>query len=217
MLARASPQEVESANEPKEPLNWAALRRIFRKVGALVGIGLLANMLSASVVAFYALYLVDKHGLEEAHAAMMLPLIHGAGLVAAPMAGALSDRFGRAPLIVGACLVTPVAIGLLTLVPFGALFIIITIVMGASMTARAPVLETMLIDNVPANQRASILGIYFALSMESSSLITPGVGALMDSVGSDETFRGIAVVGLAVTVLVVLAMRLRRRPAEESG
>jgi len=218
MIRPAAVEKSPASAEPREHISlrrivsW--LRRIVRMVGIYVGIGLLANIVSASFVAFFSLYLVDKHGVQPAHASMILAMVYGSGLIAAPIGGALSDRFGREPLIIAACLLTPVSVLLLTITPFGVGLVLIAGLLGVSLTTRSAVIETLLMDRVPAAQRASVLGIYFFLSMESSSIITPGTGYLIDRIGADTTFRLLALMVLAATVLFTVAVIWKRkRPA----
>jgi MFS family permease len=205
------PAEVEKSPASVEPTERIGVRRIVRMVGIFVGIGLLANVVSASIVAFFSLYLVDKHGLQLAHASMILAMVYGSGLIAAPIGGALSDRFGREPLIIAACLLTPVSVLLLTVAPFGVGFVLIAGLLGVSLTTRSAVIETLLMDRVPAALRASVLGVYFFLSMESSSIVTPGTGYLIDWIGADTTFRLLALVVLVATALFTVAVIWRRK------
>jgi len=186
-------------------------------VGPFIGIGLLAHVVSISIVSFFPLYLVDKHGLQPAYASMILAVVYGSGLIAAPIGGAISDRFGREPLIIVACLLTPLSVLPLTVAPFGLGFMVITALLGTSLAARSAVIESLLIDRVPPARRASILGFYFFLSMESSSVITPGTGYLIDRIGPDQVFRLLALVVLAATILFAVVLLWRKRRSLHGG
>ena len=208
------PVEVARSTVSAGTEERVGLRQTMGMVGAFIFIGLLANVVGTSIVSFFSLYLVDKHGLQPTHASMILALVYGSGLIAAPIGGALSDRVGREPLIVVACLLTPLSVLLLTAVPFGLGLLLITALLGVSLTTRSAVIEALMMDRVPPTRRASILGIYFFLSMESSSVLTPGTGYLIDRVGADTTFRLLALVVLAATLLFTarLIWRRGRRP-----
>lgn len=202
---------------PSESSDRVGLRQVLGQVGVFVGIGVLANTVGTSITSFFTLYLVDKHGLQPAHASMILAVVYGSGLVAAPLGGALSDRLGREPLIIGACLLTPLSVYLLTVTSFGVGFVLITLLLGASLTARSAVIESFLVDRVPAARRSSILGIYFFLSMESSSIMAPATGYLIDQTGADLTFRLLALVVLAATMAVIVAVWWRRKRGSNRG
>jgi MFS family permease len=202
---------VPAAAAPGDPTKRVSWRQILKIAGVFILLGMLAQIVSSSLMSFLTLYMVDKHGLQSSHAAMLLAVVYGAGLVAAPFSGMLSDRLGRAPVIIGSCLLTPLIVLALTATSFGALFIVVLCVMGISQTARPPVIESFLMDIVPASQRASIMGFYFFLSMETSSVMTPATGWLMDNLGADFTFRLLSFIVLGVTLAVVAVMLLRRR------
>lgn len=205
---RAQPTDTDTGKDRR------SLLQLLRVVGVFIGIGLLANIVSTSIVSFFPLYLVDKYGVQETYAGMILSVIYGAGLVVAPIGGGLSDRFGREPLILLACLLTPLSVLFLTVTPFGVGFLALTVLLGASLTTRSVVIESLLIDRVPIARRGSILGLYFFLSMESSSVITPGTGYLIDRIGADQAFQLLSWIVLAATVLVVAVVVLRRRRAQ---
>ena len=211
------PTGGEGSAVPVDTADRASLRQILGMVGPFIGIGLLAHVVSISIVSFFPLYLVDKHGLQPAYASMILAVVYGSGLIAAPIGGAISDRFGREPLIVVACLLTPLSVLPLTVVPFGLGFMVITALLGTSLAARSAVIESLLIDRVPPARRASILGFYFFLSMESSSVITPGTGYLIDRIGPDQVFRLLALVVLAATILFAVVLLWRKRRSLHGG
>ena len=204
-------ESASPAAEPGEPAGRVGLWQVLKLAGVFVALGMLAQIVSSSMMSFLTLYMVDKHGLDTALAAMLLSVVYGAGLLSAPFAGALSDKLGRSPVIIGSCVLTPLFVLGLTWVSFGAVFILVLCLLGFSQTARPPVIESLLMDIVPARQRSSILGIYFFLSMETSSVMTPATGWMMDHLGADYAFRLLSFVVLGITLAVALLFIVRRR------
>jgi predicted MFS family arabinose efflux permease len=183
-----------------------ALRDLLRRLGLLVGIGVFAQSITVSFYSFVPMYLVDKHSLSPAYAGMFLSLLFGAGLVAAPGGGALSDRLGRRPVILFSVIATGPIIYLFTIAPFGAGLIALFILLGGIMYMRQPVLESMIVQGVPARRVSSFLGIYYFGSIESASVVAPLVGLLMDRVGPDGTFALLGGVLLFASLSVTALM-----------
>lgn len=194
-----------------EKESWS-LRDLARRLGLLVGIGVLAQSITLSIIAFVPLFLVDKHSLSPVYAGMFLSFIYGAGVIAAPGGGALSDRLGRRPVILLSVIATGPIIYLFTVAPFGPLLIALFILLGAAMFMRAPVLESLIVQGVPAKKISSFLGMYYFAGLEGSSIVTPGVGLLIDRWGADRTFTLLAAV-VFVSALAV-ALLLSRQPLQ---
>ena len=180
------------------------VREIARLIGLLVLIAMVAAMLSMSVNSFLPLYMVDKHGVDRDTAGVLLGLVFGGGVIGAPVGGALSDRFGRRPIILASLLAAGPVLYLLTLLPFGWAFLIAMFVYGLILSMRMPVMESVIADVVPLAQRGTALGVYFFLSQETAAVATPVVGWLMDVYGADPTFVGLAVVGIVAGALALL-------------
>ncbi|MHB1417668.1 MAG: MFS transporter, partial [Chloroflexota bacterium] len=177
---------------------------IARVIGLLVIIAMVASMLSLSVSSFFPVYLVDKHHVSPEVAGLMAGLIAGGGVVGAPLGGALSDKFGRPPVITATLLLAGPLLYLFTIVPFGVPMLALVVLYGLILSARMPVMESVIADVVPVAQRGTALGVYFFLSQETSAVAAPLIGSLMDQIGADPTFVGLAVVAGAAGVLALL-------------
>ncbi|MDP6100604.1 MAG: MFS transporter [Dehalococcoidia bacterium] len=205
-LLRSQPG-AESAAPPKKT-EKGALGDLVRRLGPLVGIGILAQSITMSITGFaFTLFLVDKHGMTPAYAGYFLALIYGAGLVGAPLGGILSDRLGRKPIILFSVLATGPIIYLFTVVPYGLGLLALAITMGLVMYMRQPVLESLVVRGVPAHRASSFLGIYYFGSIESSSVIAPLVGWIIDNHGIDRAFTllGAVLFASALTVTLILS------------
>lgn len=165
-----------------------------------------------SVISFIPLYLVDNFGTGKETAAASIALVYAVGLVAGPMGGYLSDRFGRVVIIGISCFMAVFAIFSLNLAPYGfgmgALLVIIGIIVYLNTTSA----QAFIIDNTPIRKRSTMLGIYFFGTMEGNGVLTPAIGYLIDRFGFYTSFNLVSVSVLAVTLagfLFFLANRNR--------
>ena len=93
--------------------------------------------------------------------------------------------------------------------PFNLALIATFVLFGMVMYMRQPAMQTLLMDTVPAQLRATVLGAYFFLSMEGMSLLQPVAGQFMDIFGIVQVFNIIALIGVALSLV---ALFWPRRP-----
>ncbi len=156
----------------------------------------------ASMTAFVPLYMVDGFGLSQELGAAALSLFFAIGVVAAPLGGALSDRFGPVPILI----LLSVASGPLMMVgaavPTAFLFAAVLLALGVAQFFRMPVSEAYLSEDVPERMRSTVLGVYFFAGMEANGVITPILGHLIDARGFEPAF---ALFGLLLTVVAAVS------------
>jgi MFS family permease len=182
-----------------------------KAIGPLVGVALAEQLLTASMFAYIPLFMVDKHGVPQDRAGLFIALVTGVGIFAAPLGGALSDRFGRAPVLVAVTASVGPLILLLAHVPFGWPVFAVLLAYGLTMNTRLPVLESLFADAIPPQRRSTVLGLYYFIGQESAAATTPLVGRLIDVVGPVAAFTVLGVLG---TVLSLgLAFNWRRLAA----
>ncbi len=141
-----------------------------------------------SVISFIPLYLVDNFHISEKTAGALLGLIYSAGLWAGPLAGYLSDRLGRVPMMLAVCFVGGPVIYLLSLVPYGWGFFALLITIGIIIYVRMPVAESYIVGQTTARNRSTILGIYYFSAMEGGGVLTSAMGYLIDHLGFSLSF-----------------------------
>ncbi len=205
-ILRRQPGAPAPTTTPVPEEEGSTLGALLRRMGLLVGISVLTQSVTMAIIAFVPMFLVDKHSLSPAYAGMFLSLIYGAGLVAAPGGGALSDRLGRRPIILFSVIATGPVIYLFTVAPFGPALIALFVVLGLVMYMRQPVLESMIVQGVPARRMSSFLGIYYFGAIESASVVAPVVGLLIDRLGADRTFTLLGAVLLATSLTAALVL-----------
>ena len=172
----------------------------WRSLIAFMILSISTQAIMFSVIAFIPLFMVDHFGIAEEAAAAFLALIYSAGLWASPLAGYLSDRLGRIPVILAACLLAGPVIYLLNLAPYGIAFGALLLIIGIIMYTRMPVSEAYIIGQTPERHRSKILGIYYASSMEAGGVLAPIMGYFIDQFGFYPSFTTAGAVIVVVTL-----------------
>ena len=146
------------------------------------------NMAQAGLLIFLPLYLADIVGLDAPGVGVALFLFQGAGIVAAPIAGILSDRIGRAPIVLGGLGATTVLLLLLPLLTDGLLFVAGMALMGFTLFALRPVVHSWVMDLTPEGMGASATAMLFGIQAV-MSLSTPVIGGILsDAYGLEAAF-----------------------------
>jgi len=109
------------------------------------------------------------------------------------LGGYLSDRLGRVPVIITACLIAAPAIFLLNVARFGFAIVILLLALGMSSSVRSPVLEAYILGRTGMSHRSTILGIYYFGNMEGGGLMIPVIGHLIDRYGFSTSYLVAAV------------------------
>jgi DHA1 family multidrug resistance protein-like MFS transporter len=184
-----------------------AVRRIF----LVFGTAFLANQMSRP----YLPVLVETIHPPGPGLASAIGLVAGtaalAGALLAPLAGALGDRIGFRPVLLGALVAGGIALGLMPgLAPVAGVagLAVLAVVVAASASTTSSMVFGMLATEVPVERRSQTLNLVY-LPLYAAGIIGPAVGAVVSSnAGLPAPF----VVGGLVFVLGALAvLRLRGR------
>ena len=181
--------------------------KIIRTLGLLVSLTIFLNIVFASVNAYMPLYMVDHHNISPRWAGIVVSVISGAGIIGAPLGGALSDRLGRKQLILFSLSLSGPLFFAVTRSPFGILLLLSLFSYGLTMSVRMPTTESLIADVVPVGRRTTVLAIYFFLGMETAGIITPIVGRCIDIYGLDPVFTSLAT---ALCVVAGAALLFRK-------
>jgi MFS family permease len=154
-----------------------AVRRIF----AIYGIAFLSNQMSRP----YVPVLVEELAGVGPGLASSIALVAGTaalvGAVVSPLGGALGDRVGFRPVLVGALVVGGVALGLMPLAPSVALLAAAALVFATSAAAVTAMIFGLLATEVPAERRSATLNLVY-LPLYGAGIVGPATGALVVSV-----------------------------------
>jgi len=137
-----------------------------------------------------------------------------AGALLSPIAGALGDRIGFRPVLVGALLGGAIAIGLMPIAPdFGGLplLALIAVVFAACTSAVSAMVFGLLATDVPAARRSQTLNLVY-LPLYAAGILGPAVGSQVVQLGLPAPFFvGTAV--FLVGALIVIGRHSRPTPA----
>jgi MFS family permease len=212
LVAVARTPNTERVTTAAERLGQASALASLRAIGPLVGVALGEQLLTASMFAFIPLFLVDHHRVPSDVAGLAISVMAGIGIISAPIGGALSDRFGRAPVLVAVTASVGPLILFVTYAPFGLPLLAALLLYGLSMNTRLPVLESLFADAIPAHRRSTVLGLYYFIGQESSGLTTPLVGKLIDATDPVMTFTALGVIGTVLSLVLIAYRGVLVRP-----
>ena len=181
----------------------ASLGKALRPIAVICVLAILVQFISVAAENFIPLYLVDKHNIAAAHAAMWLGVMRGGGMAGSLLGGWLSDKWSRENALYLAIIGTGPVLFLVTILPFNAVFVVMFVLFGVLAFMKYPPFQTLLVDIAPPQLRATLLGLYFFFMMEGMSLAQPIVGYFIDIWGINQVFSaiGLITVGLSVVTL----------------
>lgn len=161
---------------------------MIRSVGFLVILSVAMFIVAAGVNSYLPLYMVDQHHLSPKWAGILVGIVYGAGIVGAPMGGALSDALGRKKVILISIALSGPFFLAVSLVPFGIFLLLFLALYGLAMSMRMPIVESHIADVIPVGRRTTVLGVYFLFSQETTTVTTPLIGYLIDRYGTNPVF-----------------------------
>ncbi|HZP96773.1 MAG TPA: MFS transporter [Candidatus Limnocylindria bacterium] len=219
LVLRVAPPGVRATERHEWLATFTDVGRVARTVGSLVSISILAQVLLSSALAFLTLYLVDARGVSPAIAAALFGVPQLAGLVAAPLSGILSDRFGRPAVLLGALFVSGPAAWLLIAMPIE-LAVVPLLLIGACLSFRATATEVLIIDNTQVTRRSTVLGTYYLVNQPVGGVAAPIFGAIADAAGIGTAFLWLSLAFVALSVIALAAAAMggaRIRAASSPG
>lgn len=198
-----SQTSISNGTQEKAKPGLASIGKVLRPIAVICVLAILMQLVSVAAENFIPLYLVDKHSIAAAQAAMWMGVMRGGGMAGSLFGGWFSDKWGRENALYFAIIGIGPVLYLVTILPFNAVFVIMLVLFGAFAFMRYPAFQTLLIDVTPPQLRATVLGLYFFLMMEGMSIAQPIVGYFTDIWGINQVFRviGLITVGLSVVTL----------------
>lgn len=207
-----------------------SLRRAIGTYGALLGRSATAAMAAsyaltfgglALFVAYLPAWLGDRMGADEDQVALLYALGGVAGIVTNPIAGRLSDRYGRKVFIVGSCAMFGAVAALAPVVGTDLRVATGLFCVGmAAAAARTPAQQALVSSIVPPEQRGALLSLGSALGQGGFAVGGVLAGALYASVGFGACSAGAAAAMASTAALVAALVPEPRSPpgaARSSG
>lgn len=187
----------------REYVNGIAALMRRRDVLGLCLMAAFRSMAQAGLLMFLPLYLTNVLKVEPVVMGAAIMTMHLGGVIVSPIAGILSDRVGRRPVVMAGLAATTVLIVALTFVSSTTVYIAGISVLGFVLYAVRPVIHSWMMDLAPPDIRGSATSALFGTQAALSIAVPVVGGAVADTWGLTEVFYLIAAVMLVANAMVV--------------
>ncbi|MFC1665366.1 MFS transporter, partial [Pseudomonadota bacterium] len=174
---------------------------------AVLGLCLMAGlrtMAQNGLLMFLPLYLVDVLKADPLETGSIMMAMQIGGIVAVVIAGTLSDRIGRRPIVVAGLGASTVVIAGLTLLGGGPLYVAGVALLGFVLFAVRPVVHSWMMDLTPGQMGGSATSLMFGAQASLSAIVPLAGGLVADHWGLPSVFYMLAAVMLMANVTAVL-------------
>ncbi len=162
------------------------------------------SMAQNGLLVFLPLFLIDELHTGPIWMGVAMMAMQMGGLVAAPVAGAWSDRIGRRPVVLSGLTVATVVIATITLIQNDVALVATISVLGFALFAVRPVVHSWMMDLVPASLSGSATSLLFGTQALLSAAVPPIGGLIADAYGLSAVFYLLAGTMLVANFLVYL-------------
>jgi len=168
------------------------------------------SMMQSGLLVFLPLYLANELKVNPFWMGFTLMLLQLGGVVATPIAGTLSDRIGRRPVVLAGMFGTTALIVALSLISNAIVFVFCIAVLGFCMYAMRPVIHSWLMDGSPPHLAATMTSAMFGTQAGLSALAPLIGGLLADRYGLVSVFYFLAATVLVANALAFAVPRTER-------
>jgi len=162
------------------------------------------SMAQNGLLVFLPLFLVDELHTGPVWMGVAMMAMQMGGVVAAPIAGTVSDRIGRRPVVLSGLTATTLVIAAITLVQNDLVLVGAVSVLGFALFAVRPVVHSWMMDLAPASLSGSATSLMFGTQALLSAAVPPIGGLIADAYGLSAVFYFLAAAMLVANVLVYL-------------
>ena len=159
------------------------------------------------VAPFMVLYLSGPLGFDDATVNLLYALLLVGAVVGPILAGSLSDRFGRRPVLVTYYLLS--AVGILAFMAAGAnLFLLVPLLLpfGTAVFSESPVLQAYLADRALGPMRDVAFAVYFTFAFGIGAFWAFIIGQVVNGFGYPVAF-GVMAASYVAAALLLVAVR----------
>ncbi len=191
---------------------WSA-RKYMTDLGSLLrNKGLMMVSLSAmfrtltqvGLLTFLPLYLANELGYNLFIVGVCMAIIQIAGFAASPVAGHLSDKWGRRKVVMSSMLLTGVTIAGMVLAGNSVWFVVFVALVGSFLYAMRSVLQAWAIECTPRHLAGTGVGLQFGITAIGGGIAPSLFGMIADARGLQVAFYGLAVTIVLGNFLVML-------------
>jgi MFS family permease len=183
-----------------------AIRTVARNTSILLlcSLGGLRAMTSIGLFTFLPLYLAHELRYSPALVGASMTLVQGAGILASPVSGILSDRKGRRPVLSAGLLVTSLLLVALALLRLQFLFVGALAVLGFFLFSLQPVILAWMMDVAPASLGGTTVSALFGIQSLFAGFSPAICGFIADRFGILSAFYFLAATVFVANVFVYL-------------
>jgi MFS family permease len=180
---------------------WSA-RKYMADLGSLLrNKGLMMVSLSAmfrtltqvGLLTFLPLYLANELGYNLFIVGVCMAIIQIAGFAASPVAGHLSDKWGRRKVVMSSMLLTGVTIAGMVLAGNSVWFVVFVALVGSFLYAMRSVLQAWAIECTPRHLAGTGVGLQFGITAIGGGIAPSLFGMIADARGLQVAFYGLAI------------------------
>ena len=221
-LGRKKPASAVVSTSQEDPATQSlanyltGLRQLLRNRSLVVlsTSGAFRSMTQNALLTFLPLFLAREMGYSMFLIGVSMFALQAAGFAAAPVAGHLSDRFGRRSVVMTSMAMTAAVLLFMALAGKSQAFVALIAVLGFFLYALRPVLQAWLLETTPTNMGGSSIGILFGTQSLGAS-VGPLIGGLIaDRYGLGATFYFLA--GTIVCANLFILLMPKGEPARAS-
>ena len=176
--------------------------------GAFLGICLMAafrSMAQNGLLFFLPLLMLDDLGFGSILLGVALTSLQVGGMIAGPVAGTLSDRTGRRPVVLAGLAATTLVIAVVPAITVPTPFVVLLVFLGFTLFAVRPVVHSWSMDLVPKEMSGSAISLLFGAQAGFSTLVPIVGGVIADIWGLETVFMALALcMGVATSVAFML-------------
>jgi MFS family permease len=172
MAAKPQPQSFKSYT--------AGLKELMKTPGLfmLIMSSSFRSMTQGTLLTFLPLYLAKEMQYNVFWVGAVMAILQVAGCVAAPIAGHMSDQWGRRTLLMSCFAVTGVVLLLMTFAGGSSLFVVLIALLGFFLYAARPVMQAWLLESTPKNMGGTSIGLMFGMQ-SGAQAVAPILGGIV--------------------------------------
>ncbi|HEX4921089.1 MAG TPA: MFS transporter, partial [Candidatus Bathyarchaeia archaeon] len=199
---------------------WMAVKTLARNKSILLlcSLGGMRAMTSIGLFTFLPIYLAHELKYSPALVGAYMTVVQGAGILASPVSGTLSDRKGRRPVLTAGLVVTSVLLAALAILKFKVFFIGALAVLGFFLFSLQPVILAWMMDVAPENIGGTTVSSLFGIQSLFAGFSPAICGFIADHFGILFAFYFLASTIFAANfVLYLIPSTLPKRQAIAQG